>query len=118
MPRSGKAAALRKDLSPPLAPSRAPDSRGPRYPVNEDNAWVTRLPGSLHHAIKHVAGAQALHDLARPRMDQLVLTVGRERLHEAVGDGERDVEVGDLGLQQALAQRVPRGRPEPSATAS
>src|SRR5439155_10775622 len=55
------------------------------------------LPGAVDDLRPDLARLELAYDLAGLGMVQVVHRVGLDRLHEGVGDGHRDVEVGDLG---------------------
>src|SRR5579875_1391969 len=62
--------------------------------VDEDDTRVAVLPGVLHQHLEDGARVARPDDLARVRIDQLVLLAALNGAHERRGDRHRDVEVG------------------------
>jgi hypothetical protein len=62
--------------------------------VDEDDAGVAVLPGVGDDEVEDVPRALAAGDHAVLRVDELVLIVALDGLHEVLGDGDGDVEVG------------------------
>ncbi len=64
-------------------------------PVDEDQAGVADGPGRFDDELEDLAGVLLAGRRAGVGVDDVVVGAGRERGHEGVGDGDRDVEVRD-----------------------
>ena len=64
--------------------------------VDEEHARLAGLPRAVDDPLPHRPGLELAGDLAGLGVEQVVGLVLLHRLHERVGDRDRDVEVGDL----------------------
>ena len=63
------------------------------YAVDEDDAGIAVLPRQGDHAAEDLAGVELTDHVAGARVDERVLLVSLDGLHESVGDSDGDVEV-------------------------
>ncbi len=66
--------------------------------IQEDDAGLAVFPGLLDDALEYLAGVQAAADFFIAGIDQVVLFVPFDGLHELFGHADRDVEVVKLFL--------------------
>ena len=83
--------------------------------VDEEHARLAGLPRAVDHPVPHRPRLELAGDLAGLGVDQVVRLVLLHRLHERVGDRDRDVEVGDLGRVVLAGDEVHDVRDGPPA---
>ena len=65
--------------------------------VDEEHARLARAPRADDHLLPDVACTQLTRHLLRALIEQIVVRVGLDGLHELRRDADGDIEVGDLG---------------------
>ena len=65
--------------------------------IDEEHTGFAGLPRSVNDLLEYFASIQFPNYIVRPRVDQFVVRAVRDGIHERISDGDRDVEVGDLG---------------------
>ena len=72
------------------------------HPVDEDEPGVPGAPGRVHDPVEDLARPEPARGLPGMGVNQVVLAVRYQGLHERVRGGHRDVEVRDPPIQLAL----------------
>src|SRR5690625_41057 len=65
--------------------------------VDEEDPWLTGTPGALDDHIEDLTCIFLADDLTGPGVEEIIGSALLDRSHELISDGDRDIEVGDLG---------------------